>query len=151
MTSKPLQDGTFGLKNSDQDSLIDHKQFVLGYDGDCPLCNRVVAFLLWADSGLKLQYIAQETDAGQRLLRQYALPEVAIDAVWLATAERLYLGPTAVMRILLLLPYQWRLLWFLCWLCPKPLRRWLYGLIARNRKQLFGSFVCEMPRQQRWG
>lgn len=162
MTSQstaPLQDGLFLGKPpevGERSIRSELTQPVLGFDGDCPLCNRVVAFLLWADANHKLHYVTQQSRDGQVLLAQYDLPQSAgqdvpaIDAVWLATNECLYLGPTAVMQVLLLLAWPWRLVWFLMWLMPKPLRRWGYALVARNRKKLFGAYVCTMPAQKRW-
>lgn len=135
---------------------------VLVYDGPCPLCNRVVKFLLWADTKQRLLYTTQQMDAGQALLRYYDLGLTKVDdqqdqaiqptltnEVWLATDGRLYTGADAALQTLISIGGFWALmgrvgLWF-----PTRFRDWVYAWISRNRYDLLSPFACELPNHKR--
>jgi predicted DCC family thiol-disulfide oxidoreductase YuxK len=125
---------------------------ILLYDGPCPLCNRVVKFLLAADKNKVLMYAAQQTKEAEYIIDLYQIQDTSTltEVVWLATPEGLYLADEAALRTLVLLKGPWGVvgkvgLWF-----PKFLRRWVYNWVSRNRYAMFKPFNCELPAQQRF-
>lgn len=117
------------------------------FDGVCNLCNSTVQFIIRHDKAGRFQFASQQSEAGQRILRQHSIPtEAALaDSVVVIEGEKVWLESDAAFHILYCLGGVWSIpavLWFL----PKWLRDWAYRLIAKNRYRLFGRREhCMVP------
>jgi predicted DCC family thiol-disulfide oxidoreductase YuxK len=126
------------------------------YDGPCPLCNRVVSFLSWADKDERFRYVVQQSAVGTELAKAYFnlgptddIQTLNIqEEVWLATKHGLYTGADAALQSLVLTGGFWTLIGKLGLSIPKGLREAVYGWVSRNRYQMFKTYVCQLPAQK---
>lgn len=118
---------------------------VVLFDGVCNLCNGAVQFIIKRDAKNRFSFASLQSEAGQARLRQFNLATDAFDTFVLVEGGKAYTRSTAALRIARRLPGAWQLLYGLM-IIPKPLRDWVYGLVARNRYRLFGKQdSCMMP------
>ncbi len=115
------------------------------FDGVCNLCNGAVQFIIHRDPGGRFAFASLQSAAGQARLRQFELSTDAFDTFVLVEGGKAYTRSTAALRIARQLPGAWRLLYALM-IVPRPVRDWVYGLVARNRYRLFGRRdACLIP------
>jgi len=118
---------------------------ILLFDGVCNLCNRVVQFVIKRDTKATIKFASLQSDAGQVLLKKVGLPTDNFTSIVLIINNNHYLKSTAGLRVLKELGGVWKLLYVFIFL-PKPLRDFIYDLIAKNRYQMFGKRdVCMLP------
>ncbi len=109
---------------------------VLFYDGDCPLCNRVVRFILDQERAPALYFSAQQQQTTLDWLAQH--PEYAMneDTVYYYNGSNLYARSSAVLRLIPTLKWYWGFL-YLGWLLPRWMRDAVYNVVAKRRKRIF--------------
>jgi predicted DCC family thiol-disulfide oxidoreductase YuxK len=122
---------------------------VLLYDGVCGLCNRTVQLILRFDKKKILRFASLQSEFGEQLKSKY--PELkSVDSVVLVepiagNREQVSTRSTAILRIFSYLGGMWRLL-LIGYLIPRPIRDFLYNLIAKNRYKIFGKYEsCWLP------
>ncbi|WP_078556044.1 thiol-disulfide oxidoreductase DCC family protein [Bacillus alkalicellulosilyticus] len=119
-------------------------QIVL-FDGVCNMCNSLVTFLIKRDPEGMFQYAALQSDAGQKLLQQYGLPTNDFGSFILIKKGKFYTKSSAALHVLKELKGAWKLLYPLI-IVPRPIRDFVYSLIAHNRYRLFGKKQeCMIP------
>jgi len=118
---------------------------ILLFDGVCNLCNRVVQFVIKRDTKATIKFASLQSDAGQVLLKKVGLPTDDFTSIVLIINDKYYFKSSAGLRVLKELGGVWKLLYVFIFL-PKPLRDFIYDLIAKNRYQMFGKRdVCMLP------
>jgi predicted DCC family thiol-disulfide oxidoreductase YuxK len=118
---------------------------VILFDGVCNLCNAWVNFVIDWDPAGTFYFAAQQSTAGQAIIRAHDLGDSPLSAIVLVAEERVYIGSSAILQICARLRNPWRTLAVLR-VIPRPLRDFLYGLIARHRYRWFGkSDTCRVP------
>ncbi len=123
------------------------------YDGVCGLCNRAVQFLLRHDHHDRFRYAALQGDFAKTLLRKHGIDAADLNSVSLVTdyglpTEQAFTKSDAVLRAEWDLGGIWRAA-EVGRLLPRPIRNWLYDLIARNRYRMFGKYeTCLLPRAE---
>jgi predicted DCC family thiol-disulfide oxidoreductase YuxK len=124
---------------------------VILFDGVCNLCNRAVQFVVRHDRHRRFLFASLQSRAAARLLRGRPGVEVmeAMEArpesVVLVHGDRIYTRSTAALRIAGGLGFPWSLGSVLV-AVPRPLRDWVYDVVARNRYRWFGKRdVCMVP------
>lgn len=126
---------------------IKHHRIIL-FDGICNLCNDSVIFILEREKEPVFQFAWVQSEAGQKLLRWCGLPKDYGQAVVLIDRGKVYLGPTAALKIGQTLKFPWSFLSSLGFLVPESIRDWIYKQIARNRYRWFGKRdVCMLPTE----
>ena len=115
------------------------------FDGVCNLCNGAVQFIISRDPEGRFAFASLQSAAGQARLRRLGLSTNEFDTFVLVEGGNAYTRSTAALRIARQLPGAWRLLYALM-IVPRPVRDWVYGLVARNRYRLFGRRdSCMLP------
>ncbi|HEX6903661.1 MAG TPA: thiol-disulfide oxidoreductase DCC family protein [Thermoanaerobaculia bacterium] len=115
------------------------------FDGVCNLCNGSVQFILRRDPAGKFRFASLQSDLGQRLLNERGLDPKALDSVVVIDGDRCYRESDAALRVARDLKGAWKALTVFR-LIPRPVRDWLYRLIARNRYSWFGKTeTCWLP------
>ena len=117
------------------------------FDGVCNLCNGLVQFVIPRDPGGRFQFGALQSASARRVLDLHHVPDPAPDSVMLVEegTGTVYAGSTAVLRIARHLTFPWPLASALL-VVPRPLRDWIYALVARHRYRWFGRRVhCMVP------
>jgi len=121
---------------------------VLLFDGICNLCNSIVQFIIRRDPKEKFKFAALQSDAGQRLLSKYNIPNQQVDTFILITGEKYYSRSTAALHVAKILGRGWQLFYFFI-IIPRPARDWIYQLIARTRYTIFGKrTTCMIPDEK---
>ena len=112
------------------------KQAVLFYDGDCPLCNRVVSFILNHERSPEILFSALNSEATAQWKAKHPELRMDEDTVYFFDGNQLYSKSTAVLKLLPFLKgylFVLRLGWFL----PRSMRDSVYDFVAKRRKRIF--------------
>ncbi|ANH72165.1 hypothetical protein ACS15_2265 [Ralstonia insidiosa] len=118
---------------------------IVVYDAHCLLCSGFTQFLLRHDRKGVLRFASMQGATGRQLLAQAGVDRDDVDTVLFVRHGHAWRESAAVLRILHVLGWPWRLAW-VGWLVPKPLRDALYRCVARNRYRWFGrSDACILP------
>ena len=117
---------------------------VLFFDGDCPLCNRVLTFILTNEIKADLVFSPLDASSSERWREAHPNMLMEEDSVYYFDGSNLYKKSTAVLK---LLP---KLRWYtgflrLGWLLPLKLRDRCYDFVARHRKRIFKECIMD-PR-----
>ncbi len=126
---------------------------VLFFDGECGLCNAVVRFLLREDDRGVLRFAPLQGRTGQRTLKRFGLPAEGFDSLLFLhdlDGNRRHLRTRGVVGVLDVLGGVWRLLAWMLWIVPGPLRNLGYKLVARTRYALFGAYEPSPLPDPRW-
>jgi len=117
---------------------------VLLFDGVCTLCNGFVQFVIHRDPAGRFQFAPLQTGAARWLLAtQGSLP--LPDSLVLVENGRLFTRSAAALRVARGLRFPWPLAYVLV-AVPRPLRDWVYDIVARRRYRWFGRRdVCMVP------
>ena len=120
------------------------KNLVL-FDGVCNFCNNSVVFIIKRDAQAKFQFASLQSDVGQLVLKKYNLPSEEYESIVLVNEDKVFTKSTAALRIAKDLNGLWSLFYFFI-IVPKPLRDWVYGVVAANRYKWFGKRdACMIP------
>ena len=115
------------------------------FDGVCNLCTHSVRFILEREREPLFRFAAVQSPAGSRLMRDLGLDPEDAETFVLITDGRAYLRSDAAIRIARDLRGAWRWLGAVK-IVPRPLRDWIYDLVARNRYRWFGrADECIVP------
>ncbi len=131
--------------NSANSSNADHP--TVFFDGVCGLCSHSVNWLLARDPEHKLRFAPlQGTTAAQRL---DAGIRHRLDTMVFVRGGETFTRTAAVSRILMTLGGRWKLLGWMLWIVPSPIRELGYRVVSRLRYRLFGKHEsCRLPTPQ---
>jgi predicted DCC family thiol-disulfide oxidoreductase YuxK len=116
------------------------------FDGVCNLCNHSVQWIIRHDPKGQIRFASQQSEPGQALLNQQRIPQTAAlaDSIVVIEGDRVYLESGAALQIVRHLP-GWSWLYGFRHV-PKPLRDWVYRVVAKNRYRWFGKQEsCMVP------
>lgn len=150
--------------NDSAHSEAEHRHPILFFDGVCGLCNRFVDFMLRSDSQHRFRYAPLQGETARRLLgvdgdasgRGPGSNEAGVHQVSGREADdprsfifldkdRHFDQSNAVLHALIRLGGAWRLTAVL-YVFPRPLRDFIYRIVARNRYRWFGRReACRLP------
>ncbi len=120
------------------------------YDGVCGLCNRLVQFLLKHDRHDRLLFASLQSDVAAAILIRHGADPHELDTVYVVMNyeepdERLLARSDAILSLGKALGGIWSLA-AVGKVLPRPIRDWLYNIVAQNRYRVFGKFdSCMMP------
>jgi predicted DCC family thiol-disulfide oxidoreductase YuxK len=124
---------------------------IIFFDGLCGLCNRTVDFVLSEDREQKFLFSPLQGETFQRIARDH--PETRqVDSIFVLRrtpeGEELLQRSDAFLYILEKLPrFGW--LARLGYICPAPIRNFLYRLIAATRYGIWGRRdLCRLPTSE---
>lgn len=115
------------------------------FDGVCNLCNGFVQFVIARDPDGRFRFGPLQSAAAQQLIGAGVAAAPLPDSIVLVERGRVWTQSSAVLRIARRLTFPWPLAYGFI-LVPRPLRDWIYGIVARNRYRWFGRRdVCMVP------
>ncbi|MBC8290261.1 MAG: thiol-disulfide oxidoreductase DCC family protein [Planctomycetes bacterium] len=124
--------------------MSDPEKPILFFDGVCGLCNRFVDFSLDHDPHGSVLFAPLQGTTAAGLLPQEDVEN--IDTVVFHENGRLHRRSSAIVKLLAGIGGGWKVLSWLLWLVPKPLRDLGYRLVARYRYRIFGQKeTCRFP------
>jgi predicted DCC family thiol-disulfide oxidoreductase YuxK len=122
----------------------DDKPLVV-FDGYCGLCSRFVQFTLRHDKHARYRFLSAQTRLGDALYRHFGLNALEYDTFILLRDGKGHFVSDAAIEIVRSLGFPWSLA-PLTRIVPKPIRDWLYLVIAHNRMRFFGrTEECYLP------
>jgi predicted DCC family thiol-disulfide oxidoreductase YuxK len=124
------------------------KQPILFYDGDCPLCNRVVTFILNHEKDSKILFSALDTAAANEFLSKQPSYKREEDTVYFFDGNQLYSKSTAVLKLLTFLK-GYLLVLRLGWLFPRGLRDSVYDFVAKRRQRIVKECIVDVRLSKR--
>ncbi|MCL6102515.1 MAG: thiol-disulfide oxidoreductase DCC family protein [Bacteroidetes bacterium] len=118
---------------------------ILLFDGVCNLCISVVNFTIKRDPQERFKFAALQSESGQALLKKFGLPTNDFDSFVFIRGEKCFLKSTAALHVLRELGGIW-MLFYAFIVFPKPLRDFVYGIVAKRRYRIFGKRnTCIVP------
>ena len=124
---------------------VDNGKGIVLFDGVCHLCDGAVRFILKRERTAELKFAPLQSDSGKSLLQKYGYTSNYLDGLILIENNRAHDRSSACLRIAGKLSFPWNLLFPLL-LIPKPLRDFIYGIIASVRYRWFGKKEsCSLP------
>lgn len=116
---------------------------ILLFDGECSFCNFWIALIQRQKAQQKFGYFPLQSKQGQELLGTHKV-DATIDSVVVIQNGTVFSKSNAAFKIARTLGGFWNLA-LIFWLIPKPLRDWLYDLVAKNRHRFFKNREnCEL-------
>jgi predicted DCC family thiol-disulfide oxidoreductase YuxK len=120
---------------------------IIVFDGVCNFCNRVVQIIIRHDPSAQIHFTAQQTEAGERLFRQYQFSTCANSVIFIKDGL-VYEKSDTVIEIAKLLT-GWPTVFKYTIIVPRFFRNYIYQLIAANRYRLFGKQdQCMVPKEE---
>ena len=116
---------------------MSNKRSIILYDGFCMLCSWSLQFVVKRDLKSLFAYLPLQSGRAAAILAKYSIDKQHFDSLVYLEGEKIYLRSTAILRILLKLGRGWQFLYFLI-IIPRPLRDFIYNVIARYRYRWFG-------------
>ena len=117
---------------------------IIIFDGVCNLCNSAVDFVLKRDQKKVFIFLPNQVMAGKKILEKYGIKDLEVKSVYLIEEKKIYSQSNAIFRILKRLSFPWNLGYVLM-VIPRPIRDFIYNIIAKNRYQWFGKRdVCRV-------
>ncbi|AEG69532.1 thiol-disulfide oxidoreductase DCC family protein [Ralstonia solanacearum] len=118
---------------------------IVVFNAQCLLCSGFTRFLLKHDRQGALRFASMQGETGRALLYAAGVDPDDVNTVLFVRDGHAWRESAAVLRILHVLGWPWRLAW-LGWLVPRPARDAFYRWVARNRYRWFGrSDNCILP------
>ena len=108
------------------------------FDGVCNFCSSVVRFTISKDPSGIFRFASLQSNAGQMFLNRFGLSTDDFDSFVLIEGPRFFLRSTAVLRLCKKLNGLWPLLYLLI-IIPRPVRDFVYNIVAENRYKWFGK------------
>lgn len=128
---------------------MDSKQNkIVIFDSDCVLCNSSVNFIIRNDPKRKFRFSSLQSKTIKQFLNNYHEQAGGPDSLILIDADKIDLKSTAALKIAKQLNGLWPVFYVLI-IIPKPVRDFVYDLVARNRYRLFGkNSNCLIPDEK---
>lgn len=117
---------------------------IILFDGECNFCDASVQFIIKRDPKGYFQFAAQQSEIGEALKQQYAVPET-LDSIVVIDHHKVYNSSDAALHITKHLNGLWGIL-YVFKVIPKQLRDVVYKFVAKNRYAWFGKKdSCMIP------
>lgn len=123
---------------------LDSNAIIL-FDGVCNLCNGFVNFVFDHDPAGYFKVGSLQSTPAKEYLNRFGENPGTINTIVLIEDGHLYRRSTAALRIFRRLAAPWPFLYVFI-VVPRPLRDWIYDVVAANRYDWFGQREqCRMP------
>jgi predicted DCC family thiol-disulfide oxidoreductase YuxK len=108
------------------------------FDGECNLCNGVVGWLLKFAPEDLFQFVAFQSQYGQKLLVEHGFPTERLDTVILIDNNGVKTHSDGFLNIVSKIP-KWKRVAALLAFIPRMLRDYIYKTASKNRVKWFGQ------------
>lgn len=120
------------------------KHAIILFDGICNLCQHSVQFIIKRDNKAYFRFASLQSQTGKVLIKELDIPH-NLNTIILIDKNEYNTKSTAALKICLRLKGVWKLLYLFIFI-PKPIRDYVYDLIANNRYRWFGKKErCMLP------
>lgn len=117
---------------------------IVFFDGDCMLCNSLVAFLVKkrVDS---LFFCNINSSSARAILANYSYAGLPQNTIYFLSDDKLYVKSTAALKVLSLVGPISKITMRCLLLVPAFIRDTVYMLVAKNRYRFFKKTSCYTP------
>ncbi|MDA2919015.1 thiol-disulfide oxidoreductase DCC family protein [Desulfobacterota bacterium AH_259_B03_O07] len=119
------------------DSTKTTKPIIL-FDGLCNFCSSIVQFAILRDPKGVFKFASLQSSIGNNLLKRFGLSIDDYDTFVLIENDEYFLRSSATLRLFKRLNGLWPLLYIFI-VIPRPLRDYVYSIVAKNRYSWFGK------------
>lgn len=116
-------------------SLLSAPTPIVLFDSTCLLCNKSVQLLLKIDKKKQFKFAGLTSETGTQVLKSNKLD---VDSIVLLYNNQVSTKSTAILKIARLLGFPYSL-FLIFYSVPKPIRNWVYDIVAVNRLKWFGN------------
>jgi predicted DCC family thiol-disulfide oxidoreductase YuxK len=128
-------------------ALLDQYPRIILFDGVCNFCNSSINRVLNNDPRGYFHFATLQSQAGQTILEHFHLPTADFDSFILVENCNVYEKSSAALRVVRKMRWPWKFI-LATMIFPRPLRDFVYSVIARNRYKWFGQRdACILPSQ----
>jgi predicted DCC family thiol-disulfide oxidoreductase YuxK len=121
---------------------------IILFDGVCNFCNSTVNFIIRHDPNGYFKFAALQSEAGEKLLKEYRIDATKLDTLILIENGIVYTHSTAVLKIFQKLEGWYPILYDFT-IIPLFIRDFLYHLFAKYRYKIFGKQeTCHIPTKE---
>ena len=118
---------------------------ILLFDGVCNLCNSSVKFVIKHDKKKTIRFASLQSKKGEELLQSHQVYQNSLNSFVYLRNNVMLLKSTAALYLAKDLAGLWKL-FFAFIIIPRPIRDYVYSIIANNRYRWFGkSESCMIP------
>lgn len=117
------------------------------FDGICNLCNASVRFITRHNKNNTIQFASLQSEVAEELLLKMNIDSQKIDSIIFISNEKIFIKSDAAIEIAKRMDGFPRLLKYFKFI-PRPIRDFVYDLIAKNRYRLFGKTCSLQPPNQ---
>jgi len=119
---------------------------ILLYDGVCALCNGAVRFVLKRDRRGLVRFAALQSATADAVRLRHPGLEAVDSMVWVDADGGVSVRSDAALAIGRYLGGFWGAKAAFARAVPRPIRDWIYDLVARVRYRVFGRYdACPIP------
>lgn len=124
----------------------DYSGPVVLFDGVCNLCNSSVRFIIKRDHAGVFKFAPLQSATSKSILKDCGLPAESLDTFILVEDGKCFVRSEAALRVARRLGGAWGLLYAFM-IIPRPIRDYVYGIVAGHRYKWFGKRdQCMVPR-----
>jgi predicted DCC family thiol-disulfide oxidoreductase YuxK len=121
---------------------------IILFDGVCNFCNFWADFIIKRDKDEIFKFASLQSDAGKTIAEKFLINRHDIDSIILIKGENYFIKSEAALEVVKELKSIWKI-FYLLKVIPRPLRDFIYDLIARNRYAIFGKRdTCRVPARE---
>ena len=131
--------------------MISNDLNIILFDGVCNFCNFWVDFIIKRDKDEIFKFALLQSDAGKTIAEKFLINRQDIDSIILIKGENYFIKSEAALEVVKELKSIWKI-FYLLKVIPRPLRDFIYDLIAKNRYAIFGKRdTCRVPTEEEKG
>ena len=131
--------------------MISNDLNIILFDGVCNFCNFWVDFIIKRDKDEIFKFASLQSDAGKTIAEKFLINRQDIDSIILIKGENYFIKSEAALEVVKELKSIWKI-FYLLKVIPRPLRDFIYDLIAKNRYAIFGKRdTCRVPTEEEKG
>jgi predicted DCC family thiol-disulfide oxidoreductase YuxK len=125
--------------------MVDAESPVILFDGICNLCSGIVKFIIRRDPHEKFRFAALQSDSGQAIIKRYRIRHQPMSTFIFIRADTWFVKSTAALQMFREMGGLWKMLYIFI-IIPRPIRDFLYDILAKTRYTLFGTRdSCMIP------
>ncbi len=134
-------------KTSPTKLLSDKNKGIILFDGFCNLCSWAVQFIIKRDSKNYFRFASLQSNIAEQFLEEFNIPKRFYQSLVLIENNQIYFQSDAALKITRKLKGHWSIFYYFITI-PKPVRDYIYNIIAVNRFKWFGKKdSCYTPRK----
>ena len=111
---------------------------IILFDGICNVCSAFLDFVYLTDPKAVFRLAWLQSDEAGKILDTLGLSRYELNSIIYLDQGTAFFKSTAFLKIVRQLRFPWPVLWIGV-IIPKPVRDWIYDIVAKNRYKWFGK------------